>query len=165
LVHYLLAIALYLKAQIFRLPSNQCNRSAIMKVLLIGPTGNMGLRLVAALLTHGHTVVAYVRNASKLESLLPAAIFRQITVAEGDATDPSAMKKAMLDSSCDAVINSAGVAAMAPWGKSTLPAIFRAVLDAVVQAGEERKKPLRVWFLGGLGVLHFPGTESMLSNQ
>jgi putative NADH-flavin reductase len=135
-----------------------------MKVLLIGPTGNMGLRLVAALLTHGHKVVVYVRNAGKLESLITPAITRQITVAEGDATDSSAMKKAILDSSCDAVVNSAGVAAMAPWGKSTLPVIFRAVLDAVVQAGEERKKPLRVWFIGGLGVLYFPGTDSMLSS-
>jgi nucleoside-diphosphate-sugar epimerase len=136
----------------------------MVKVLLIGATGNVGLRLVAALLTHSHNVVAYVRSSSKLESLLPQSIYRQISVVQGDATDSASIKKAILDANCDAVINTAGLAALPPWGKSELPTIFRAVLDAVREAGSERKKPLRVWFLGGLGVLHYPGTESMLSS-
>jgi len=135
-----------------------------MKVLLIGPTGNMGLRLIAALLTHGHNVTVYVRSASKLESLVPTSIFSQLTVVEGDAVSPSAIQKAIVDNNCDGVVNSAGVAALAPWGKSTLPQIFKAVLDGVLAAAEEKKKPLRVWFMGGLGVLYFPGTETMLSS-
>ena len=135
-----------------------------MKVLLIGATGNLGLRLIAALLTHGHVVVAFVRSTSKLEFLIPAFVYQQISVIEGDAKDPASIKKAIQDNSCDAVVNTAGVAAMAPWGNSDLPAIFRAVLEGVREAGLERKKPLRTWFLAGLGVLHYPGTESMLSN-
>ena len=135
-----------------------------MKVLLIGATGNLGIRLVAALLTHGHSVVAFVRSSNKLESLLPTSVYRQIAVVQGDATDPVSTKRAILDASCDAVINTAGVAALPPWGKSELPAIFRAVLDGVREAGLDRKEPLRTWFLGGLGVLYFPGTESMFSN-
>lgn len=135
-----------------------------MKVLLIGATGNVGLRLVAALLTHGHSVVAYVRSSSKLESLLPESIYRQIAVVQGDATDSAAIKKAILDANCDAVVNTAGLAALPPWGKSDLPTIVRAVVDAVRDAGLERNKPLRVWFLGGLGVLHYPGTKTMLSS-
>lgn len=135
-----------------------------MKVLLIGATGNLGLRLIAALLTHGHVVVAFVRSTSKLEFLIPAFVYQQISVIEGDAKDPASIKKAIHDNSCDAVVNTAGVAAMAPWGNSDLPAIFRAVLEGVREAGLERKKPLRTWFLAGLGVLHYPGTESMLSN-
>ena len=135
-----------------------------MKVLVLGATGNLGLRLVAALLTHSHSVVAYVRSSNKLESLVPATIYRELAVVQGDATDTAAIKRAILDASCDAVVNTAGLAAMAPWSKSDLPAIFHAVLDAVRQAGLERERPLRAWFLAGMGVMCFPGSESMLSN-
>ncbi|KAK5210126.1 hypothetical protein LTR47_000013 [Exophiala xenobiotica] len=135
-----------------------------MKVLLIGATGNLGLRLVAALLTHGHSVVAYVRSSNKLESLLPESVYRQITVVQGNATDSASIKRAILDNNCDAVVNTAGLAALAPWGKSELPAIVRAVVDAVRAAGLERQEPLRTWFLAGLGVLYFPETETMFSN-
>lgn len=135
-----------------------------MKVLLIGATGNVGLRLIAALLTYNHTVVAFVRSSSKLESLLPASIYGQISAVEGNAKDPSAIKRAILDSDCDAVVNSAGLAAIAPWNHSDLPVIFASVLKGVKDAGADRHKPLRVWFLGGTGVLNYPGTETMLSN-
>lgn len=135
-----------------------------MKVLVIGATGNVGLRLVAALLTHNHQVVAYVRSAPKLESLVPEPIYKRLTVVEGSAKDSAAVKKAILENDCDAVVNSAGLAAMAPWGTSDLPEIVRAVVEGIRAAGEERGKPLRAWFLGGLGVLHFPGTETMFSN-
>ncbi|THX47921.1 NAD(P)-binding protein [Aureobasidium pullulans] len=135
-----------------------------MKILLIGATGNLGLRLVAALLTHGHIVIAYVRSSRKLELLLPSNVYSQIIVVKGDATNTALIKGTILENDCDAVVNTAGVAAMAPWNKSDLPEIFSAVLKAVQQAGSERKEPLRVWFLAGLGVLHFPGTNTMLSN-
>jgi len=135
-----------------------------MKVFLIGATGNLGSRLVPALLTHGHVVVAYVRSRTKLQSLLPAPVYEQITVIEGDATNRVSIKTAILDSGCDAVINTAGAAALPPWGKSELPIIFRAVADAVLEAAQQRKGSLRCWFLGGLSVLHFPGTKTMLSN-
>ncbi|KAF2166992.1 hypothetical protein M409DRAFT_66107 [Zasmidium cellare ATCC 36951] len=135
-----------------------------MKVLLLGATGNLGSRILPALLTHGHTVVAYVRSAQKLQSLLPESVFRQITTIKGDATDVNAIKTAILDSKCDAIVTAAGVAAMAPWAKSDLPKIFQAILQAVRQAGEERGQPLRFWCLGGTGVLYYPGTQSMLSS-
>jgi putative NADH-flavin reductase len=135
-----------------------------MKVLLLGATGNLGSRLIPALLTHNHNVVAYVRSASKLESLVPATVREHITIVQGDATDSEAIKKAIIDHKCDAVVSTAGVAALAPWAKSELPVIFKAVLDAVCDAGLERGGPLRVWVLGGQGVLKYPGTQSMLSS-
>lgn len=135
-----------------------------MKVLLVGATGNLGIRLVAALLTHGHTVVAYVRSSSKLISLLPPPLYARIDVVQGDATDSAAIKKAILKAGCDAVINTAGLAALAPWGSGELPAIFRAVVAAVQEAGSERQRPLRAWFLAGMGVLLYPGYEYMLSD-
>lgn len=135
-----------------------------MRVLLLGATGNLGSRLIPALLTHGHSVVAYVRSASKLESLIPATVYEQVTIVQGNATESQAIEKAIIDHKCEGVVSTAGVAALAPWAKSDLPVIFRAVLDAVREVGVERKSPLRVWFLGGQGVLYYPGTQSMLSN-
>lgn len=135
-----------------------------MRVLLLGATGNLGSRLVPALLTHSHSVVAYVRSTSKLESLLPATVHEQITVVQGDATDSQSIKQAIINHKCDAVVSTAGVAALAPWATSDLPVIFRTVLDAVREIGTETKRPLRVWFLGGQGVLYYPGTQSMLSD-
>ena len=134
-----------------------------MKVLLLGATGNLGSRLVPALLTRGHGVVAFVRSSNKLESLLPTSVYQQITVVQGDATDSISVKRAILDARCDAVVSTAGLAAVAPWGKSEFPTIFHAVLDAVREAGMDRKIPLRTWFLGGMGVLYYPGTKSMIS--
>ena len=140
------------------------NQRITMRVLLLGATGNLGSRLIPALLTHGHNVIAYVRSASKLEALVPATVHEQITIVQGDATDSKAIKKTIIDHKCEAVISTAGVAALAPWARSELPVIFKAVLDAVREAGTERQSPLRVWFLGGQGVLYYPGTQSMLSN-
>lgn len=134
-----------------------------MRVLLLGATGNLGLRLIPALLTHSHTVIAYVRSASKLQALLPATIHEKIAVVQGDATDSQFIKLVILENKCDAVINTAGVAALAPWASSDLPEIFRAVVGAVSEAGVEKGAPLRVWMMGGQGVLFYPGTRSMLS--
>jgi nucleoside-diphosphate-sugar epimerase len=134
-----------------------------MKVLLIGATGNLGSRLVASLLTHNHSVVAFVRSPKKLETLLPSSIYCQLEIIQGSVSTP-AIKRAILDSKCDAVINVAGLAAIAPWSHSDLPQIFRAVLSGVQEAGAERKRPLRAWFVAGTGVLNFPGAETMLSS-
>ena len=135
-----------------------------MKVLVIGATGNVGLRLIPALHAHGHHVVAFVRSSSKLESLLPESMYRQISVVQGSATDPEAIKNAILDSNCDAVINTAGLSAIAPWSHTDFPELFRAVVEGVERAGEVREAPLRAWFLGGQGLLKYPGTEYMLSS-
>lgn len=131
-----------------------------MRVLLIGATGNLGLRLIPALLTHGHEVVTFVRSSTKLESLLPASIYQQITIVEGNAKDPGAIKRAILDAGCDAIVNTAGCAAVAPWGHTDLPEIFRSVLGGVQEASSEIRRPLRVWFLGGQSVLNYPGSEN-----
>lgn len=135
-----------------------------MKVLLLGATGNLGSRLVPALLTHGLTVTCFVRSAGKLRGLLPPTVSDQITIREGDAKQSAAVKKAILESECDAVVSAAGVAAAAPWGKTDLPEIFKAVLQGIQEACVERQKPIRVWFVAGMGVLNYPGTEKLISS-
>ena len=133
-----------------------------MKVLLLGATGNLGSRTLPALLAHGHSVVAYVRSSNKLQALLPPSVFEQVTVVQGDATKSASIKQALLDNRCDAIVNTAGLAAVAPWSKSDLPTIVRAVVDAAQDVGAERGAPLRAWILGGMGALVCPGTESLL---
>ncbi len=71
-----------------------------------------------------------MRSSNKLETLLPTSVYRQISVVQGDATDSAAIKSAILEAGCDAVVNTAGLAALAPWGRSELPAILYAVVDA-----------------------------------
>ena len=133
-----------------------------MKVLLLGATGNLGIRLVPALLSHNHNVVAYVRSSSKLQSLLPPDVFSQITIVEGDAKSQETVEKAILDHRCTAIINTAGLAAVVPWGHSDLPIILQAAAKAAKVAGEKSGKPLRGWFLGGVGALDLPGTPYLL---
>ncbi|TLD38098.1 NAD(P)-binding protein [Venturia nashicola] len=64
--------------------------TAGIKILPIGTAGFLGLRLVAALLNHGQTVVAFVRPLSKLESLATASILQRTTVIEDDALNSAA---------------------------------------------------------------------------
>ncbi|KAK9482004.1 hypothetical protein V1527DRAFT_55061 [Lipomyces starkeyi] len=133
-----------------------------MKVLILGATGNLGIRLIPALLSRNLAVIAFVRSSSKLSSLLPPAIVEQITVVEGDAKSVDSVKSAILDHDCDAIVNTAGLAAMMPWNSSDLPVIVTTVVRAAKEAGELRQKPLRVWLLGGMGLMDVPGTKSMV---
>lgn len=74
-----------------------------MHVLLLGGTGNLGLRMLPAMLAHGHNVVAYVRSESKLRSLVSARLAEQITIYVGDALDSQAVEKALREHGCDAI--------------------------------------------------------------
>ncbi|KAJ5102688.1 hypothetical protein N7532_003217 [Penicillium argentinense] len=130
-----------------------------MKVLVLGSTGNLGSRVLSALLAREHSVVAFLRDPSKL----PPSIVPKLTAVErGDAKKASDIKVAASKHQCDAIVNTAGLAAMAPWGKSDLPTIVDAVIAAALEIGQERQSPLRVWFLGGLGLLDQPQTKYLL---
>ncbi len=132
-----------------------------MKVLLLGATGNVGSRLIPALLAHKHQVVAYVRSASKL----PVSATSQLSaVVEGSGTDSAGIKAAILQENCDAVINAAGLGALTSWNKpSQLPEIFAAVVKAAVEAGKERGgPPLRCWFMSGFMALNSPKEPYLL---
>lgn len=127
-----------------------------MRVLVLGATGNLGSRVLSALVQRGHTVFAFVRNSSKLPSSIQA---RLSGVEQGDAKKASDITSAVTRNQCDAIVNTAGYAAMAPWGKSDLPSIVDAVIRAALEVGRERGSPLRVWVLGGQGLLDIPTTK------
>jgi nucleoside-diphosphate-sugar epimerase len=130
-----------------------------MRVLLLGATGNLGSRLLPALIQRGHTVTVFVRNPSKLATGVQRD---QFTIECGDAKKATEIKAAASKHQCDAIVNAAGLAAVAPWGSSDLPAIIDAVVRAALELGQERGKPLRLWVLAGLGILELPTTKYML---
>jgi len=130
-----------------------------MKVLLLGPTGNVGSRLLPALLAHKHEVVVYVRSEGKLRELIPSNILSEVTIVVGDATDSSAISDALVNNKCDACLNSAGLAAMFPWQAPQMQEIINAVADAAVDASKKLGYPIRAWFLGGFTVLDIPNRK------
>jgi len=123
-----------------------------MKVLLLGVTGNVGSRLLPALLAHKHQVVAYVRSPTKIPEEAKSKLENLVV---GSATDSAAIKDAILSNNCDAVVNAAGVAGMTKWSnQGDFPAIFAAVVKAIVEAGRERGgAPIRCWLMSGFGIL------------
>ncbi|KAJ5629712.1 hypothetical protein N7528_003369 [Penicillium herquei] len=130
-----------------------------MRVLVLGGTGKLGSRLLSALIAREHQVFAFVRTPSKLA---PGIQDKLSGVERGDAKNSSEIEAAIVRNKCDAVVNAAGYAAMAPWGKSDLPAIVDAVTTAALQVGRNRGSPLRVWFLGGQGLLDIPTRKYMI---
>jgi nucleoside-diphosphate-sugar epimerase len=135
-----------------------------MRVFLIGATGNLGLRLIPALLVHKHIVTVYVRSPAKLYTLVPSPLVAELTVVVGDATDAAAIKRAIVENRCDAIINTAGNQ-VPPWREPVLPKIAKAVADAAVEVGKERGgRPLRAWFIGGLNSLEIPKTDHLVQD-
>ncbi|KAJ5457520.1 hypothetical protein N7475_008908 [Penicillium sp. IBT 31633x] len=130
-----------------------------MRVLLLGATGNLGSRLLPALIHRGHTVCVFVRDPSKLRSGVQADLF---SVERGDATNAAEIKAAATRHQCDAIVNAAGNVAIKPWGKRTLPVIVDAVIRAAVEIGQERGTPLRLWAMAGQGLMDIPTQNYML---
>lgn len=86
-----------------------------MRVLLLGATGNLGLRVIPALINHDHTVVLYVRNISKLQSLVSASLLELVhAIVEGDATDSEGIRRALVEHDIEGIINVAGNQVL-PW--------------------------------------------------
>ncbi|KAL8779150.1 MAG: hypothetical protein Q9213_007076 [Squamulea squamosa] len=116
-----------------------------MKVFLLGATGNLGSRLVPALLAHKHDVVIFVRSESKLKSLVHSAVLSQCTIINGDATNTHAVEDAILNNQCNALINSAGIAAIFPWQAPKMQGIIQAVATAAVEASKNKPKENLQW--------------------
>jgi nucleoside-diphosphate-sugar epimerase len=132
-----------------------------MRVLLLGVTGNVGSRMLPALLAHKHQVVAFVRTPAKIS---PEARSKLDYIVVGSASDSAAIKAAILSHNCDAVVNAAGLASMTgltPQGE--FPAIFAAVVQAVLEAGRERgSAPIRCWLMSGFCIMDSPKKPYLL---
>ncbi len=128
-----------------------------MRVLLLGATGNLGSRLVPALLAHKHEPILYVRSPDKLHSLMPDAVLTRVKIHQGDGLDSKAIEAALLQHDCEVMINVAHNFT-GPLRKQSPETIAAAALTAAINAGKARGKPLRAWQTGGLGSLVYPGT-------
>lgn len=126
-----------------------------MKVLLLGITGNVGSRLLPALLARDHSVVAFVRSPAKISSEVKSKLD---SIVVGSASDSAAIKAAILSNNCDAVVNAAGLAATTGWtSQGEFPAIFAAVVQAALDAGQERGgAPIRCWLMSGFCIMDAP---------
>ena len=110
-----------------------------MKIALIGPTGNVGSRLLAELLRRGHEVTGIARHPEGLPSQ------PHLTVKRGDANDEDDL--AALLRGHDAVISAGRFVSVNP----------RALIAAVKQAGVPR-----LLVVGGAGSLEVaPGVQLM----
>ena len=125
-----------------------------MRVLLLGAAGNLGIRLIPALIAHGHNVTAYVRSANKLRSLISSALFEKVSIYEGDALDSAAVDDALRKHDCDAIMNTAGNRVAGR--EQILGKIASSVSSAAIRVGRDHVKPLRAWFIGGLLSLEYP---------
>ena len=73
-----------------------------MKITIFGATGQIGKLLVKQALDEGYDVVAYVRNAAKLESFKNS----RLTIVEGPLNNTKRIEEAIIDS--DAVLSMLG---------------------------------------------------------
>jgi putative NADH-flavin reductase len=114
------------------------------RVLLLGATGNLGSRLVPALLAHWNTIIARVRSPEKLSSLLSPDLLSHpiLTIASGSALNTNIIANTLREHDCNAIINAAGNQ-VPPWKEPVLGPIVKSVTDAVIQVGKERGVPLR----------------------
>lgn len=128
-----------------------------MKVLQLGGNGNLGSRVIPALLAHGHSVVAYVRSPQKLRERLPSTVVERITVVEGDSLNTDAVADALRQYGCEALVNTSGT--RQPRGQEqNLGKIVASVTTAAAEVGRERGRPIRAWIIGGMNSLNYPGT-------
>ena len=96
-----------------------------IKTAVLGASGRTGLAVVRALLARNIHVIAVVRNASRL----PADLKAQVTVVEGEGTDPTTAK-ATLKHSPDVVVCAVG--APSPRGVQTVRTdVTRTFVDAI----------------------------------
>ncbi|KAI0318173.1 NAD(P)-binding protein [Amylostereum chailletii] len=64
-----------------------------MRVLILGGTGNVGVRLIEAALAEKHTIVVYARAPKSLPAHI--ATHRDVVVIQGQLTEEDALSKAM----------------------------------------------------------------------
>lgn len=120
------------------------------KIVVIGAAGNLGRRLVARGLAHGHEVTAFVRNAGRFAEHWPGSLPEHVRVVEGDVFDKQAVASAVMG--CDALVNAAGHVADG--------ARFVSLFENAVAAAEQHMAPSgRIWLLAGAAVLTVPHTD------
>ena len=117
------------------------------RVLVIGAGGNLGLRLVARGLAHGHLVTAFVRDADRFAARRVSLDLASVPTVLGDAFDTDAVAGAMRNQ--DVVVSAAGTAANG--------AIFAELFNCIFTvASRTLPEPRRIWMVASTAVLTIP---------
>src|SRR6516164_10358561 len=83
-----------------------CDRGAVVKIFLLGATGNSGRRILRLALQRAHEVTAFVRDESKLLSLVDKRIPPNLHVSIGDISKSAGIARGI--GGHDVAINAAG---------------------------------------------------------
>src|SRR5262249_46600928 len=125
---------------------------AVVKIFLLGATGNSGRRILRLALERAHEVTAFVRDETKLLSLVHRPIPPNLHVSIGDVSKSEDIARVMVGH--DVAINAAGNVKEG----STFTQLVQTVVDStVISLGEGG----RLWQFGGAAVLNVPGTHIM----
>ena len=121
-----------------------------MQIMVLGATGNCGLRLTKQALKRGFEVTAYVRNEDKLRSQLKGFPDERLAIIEGTLEDNRQLVNAM--SGHDAIINASGNANNQDKYTDLGAKVITAAAEALGDGG-------RFWLFGGVALLDVPGTQ------
>lgn len=113
----------------------------MVKLLILGATGNLGSALTRQALERGHHVTVLVRDPGRL----PPATAERVTVRQGDLSNLSITALTALMEGQDAVLNTAGNVADGP--------VFVDLLDRIATAAEACTGSVVVWVLAGAALL------------
>lgn len=103
-----------------------------MKITVFGATGQIGKLLVKQALDEGYQVVAYVRNAAKLENLKNP----QLTIVEGTLNDTKHIEEAIACS--DAVLSMLGPTEWRKVGNMPITKGTQNIVNAMKKQGVKR---------------------------
>lgn len=107
-------------------------RGAIVKVFLLGATGNSGRRILRLALQRAHEVTAFVRDETKLLNLVDRPIPPNLHVSLGDISKSADIARLMVGH--DVAINAAGRVTEG----STFTLVQTVVDSAIASLGEGR---------------------------
>src|SRR5215469_8598682 len=126
-------------------------RGAAVKIFLLGATGNSGRSILRLALRRAHEVTAFVRDETKLLSLVDKPIPPNLHVSIGDISRSKDIARVMVGH--DVAINAAGHVT----DGSTFTQLVQTVVDsAIASLGEGG----RLWQFGGAAVLNVPARIS-----
>ena len=127
-----------------------------MKIFLLGATGNSGRRILRLALQRDHEVTAFVRDETKLLSLVDRPIPKNLHVSIGDISKSADIARVMVGH--DVAINAAGTVAGTVTEGSAFTQLVQTVVDSTITSLGEGG---RLWQFGGAAVLTVPGTHIM----
>src|SRR5215470_18948742 len=126
-----------------RAPGSLCGqtrRGAVVKIFLLGATGNSGRRILRLSLQRAHEVTAFVRDETKLLSLVDSLIPPNLHVSVGDVSKSADIARVMAGH--DVAINAAGNVTEGSAFTQLVETVVASTIESLGEGG-------RLWLFGG----------------